>query len=81
MVLAGDKLYVAGPPDPLASDDPIGALNGEHGGKLMAVEAGSGKQIESLPLAAPPVFDGLIAADRWLIICTVDGTVTCYAGN
>jgi hypothetical protein len=42
------------------------------------MSAGDGKKIAEIPLALPPVFDGLIAANGKLIMSTIDGRVVCY---
>jgi len=81
MVLAGDRLYVAGPPDPLAADDPIAALSGKRGGELLVVNPDSGQPGQSVKLSSPPVFDGLIAASGRLITSTLEGKVICWTGR
>jgi len=81
MVLAGDALFVAGPPDLFATDDPTAALEGKKGGILMAVGPDDGKPAARCDLAAPPVFDGLIAADGRLLMSTMDGKVLCFEGK
>jgi len=94
MVLAGDTLFVAGPPD--VDDefanwgkhlDPevaakharqVAALEGKRGGLLWAVSAADGQKLAEYPLPSPPVFDGLIAARGRLYLATMDGQVTCF---
>ena len=77
MVLAGEVLFIAGPPDVVDPDDPMGAFEGRKGGLLRAVSAADGKTLTERKLDAPPVFDGLIAAAGRLILCTTDGRVLC----
>jgi len=78
MLLAGDTLFLAGPPDFFATDDPAGALEGKRGGTLMAVSTSNGQSLAEYPLESPPVFDGLAAARGRLYLATADGQVTCY---
>jgi len=81
MVLAGETLFVAGPPDK-AEDDNTGhrgpAALGRTG-SLFALAAGDGSKLAEYPLSAAPVFDGLIAANDRLYIATLDGRVQCFS--
>jgi hypothetical protein len=93
MVLAGDTLFVAGPPDVLDEEeafrhplDPAiqakleaqaAALQGRLGGQLLAVSAKDGKLLRACQLGAMPTFDGMAAADGKLYLTTVDGKVLC----
>ena len=56
MVLAQNTLFVAGPPDILTSDGPIGALEGVGGGTLIVLSGSDGEQLAEYELDAPPVF-------------------------
>ncbi|MFB3893854.1 MAG: PQQ-binding-like beta-propeller repeat protein [Phycisphaerae bacterium] len=61
-----------------------GALLGEKGspgGVLWAVSTEDGKKLSELKLDSPPVFDGMIAANGRLVICTKDGKVVCLSGK
>jgi hypothetical protein len=78
MVLAGDTLFLAGPPDVIDQDDPYGAFEGRKGGLLWAVSTADGTRIAEYQLRSPPVFDGLIAADQRLFLTTLDGCVLCW---
>ena len=77
MVLAGERLVVAGPPDVVAPDDPMASFEGRKGAVLRVLAAADGKPLAQRKLAAPPVFDGLIAAAGSLFLCTTDGRVAC----
>ena len=81
MVLAGKTLFVAGAPDILDPEDVMASFDGRKGGVLRAVNADDGKSLAEQKLAAPPVFDGLIAADNRLFLCTTDGKVHCFGGS
>jgi len=94
LVLAGDTLYAAGPPDVLdetrpdirsqapevlqALNEQEAALAGKRGGILMAVSKADGKVRRKLDIGSPPVFDGLIAANGRLFLTLEDGTVVCF---
>ncbi|UCE47621.1 MAG: hypothetical protein JSW47_18735, partial [Phycisphaerales bacterium] len=78
MALAGDKLFIAGPPDVIPQDDPLAAFEGRKGADLWAVSALTGRKLSEIQhLKSPPVYDGLIAAQGCLYISTVDGCVHC----
>jgi len=97
MVLAGDTLFLAGPPDIVDEpqvlpkiDEPqtarrlaeqAAALGGRRGSLLWAVSKSSGRKLGEYKLDGLPVFDGMIAADGRLYISTVDGRVVCMASK
>jgi len=78
MVLAPNALFVAGPPDLFATDDPAGALAGEEGGAMIAVSTSDGSQLAEQRLTSPPVWDGMAAVGGRLYLATVDGKVMCF---
>ena len=94
LVLAGDTLFMAGPPDLVDEDqaaqsmaspatqanlvEHAAALDGQRGGLLWAVSAADGRQLAQQPLDAPPVFDGMAAAGGNLFLVTIDGRVLCF---
>ena len=52
------------------------------GGELLALSASDGKTLAQFDrLAAPPVYDGLIAANGALYLSTADGMVHCFGGK
>ncbi|MFO8015251.1 MAG: PQQ-binding-like beta-propeller repeat protein, partial [Phycisphaerae bacterium] len=95
MVLAGRTLFFAGPPDLVDEQRAMGrlaepavqqaladqnaAMRGKKGAMLWAVSADAGRTLAEQDLAAPPVFDGLIAARGRLYMATTDGTVRCFS--
>jgi outer membrane protein assembly factor BamB len=82
MVLAGKKLYLAGPPDVVPADDSLAAIEGRRGAALWTVSAADGSKVGELALDVPPVWDGLAAAGGCLYLSTVDGKVVCLgSGN
>lgn len=80
MVLAGDHLFLAGPPDILASDDPHGALEGRRGGAIVVLSGADGRMLAEHALESPPVFDGMAAARGALYLSTAGGKVVCLRG-
>ena len=77
MVLAGKCLFAAGPPDVIDSADPMASFEGRMGAVLRAYSAVDGKMLTEQELDAPPVFDGLIAAEGRLFLSTMDGRLVC----
>ena len=77
MVAAGGSLFVAGPPDAAPADDPYAAFEGRKGALLRCVSTADGRTLSEQNLSSPPVFDGLIAANGRLYLCTIDGQVSC----
>jgi outer membrane protein assembly factor BamB len=81
LLLAGETLFVAGPPDAIEATDPLAAFEGRMGGKLWALAARDGQELVRYELESPPVLDGLIAARERLYLCTTAGRILCYAGK
>ena len=78
---AGKTLVVGGMPDLNRADDPYAALAGRAGGILWLVSAADGKTQATYKLDAPPVWDGLAAADGQLYVSTLDGSVRCLSAD
>jgi len=74
----GRTLFAAGPPDVIPPDDPLAALAGRKGAALWVLSAQDGKTLAEYPLAHPPVFDGMAAADGALFIVLTSGQVMCF---
>jgi hypothetical protein len=97
MVLAGETLFVAGPPDVVDEEkafarvgDPEiearlarqdAALAGAQGAVLWAVSKDDGRRLAEHRLEAVPIFDGMAAAGGRLYVCTADGEVICLSGK
>ena len=77
MLLAGDKLFLAGSPDVVPEADPYAAFEGRMGAKLWVVSVSDGKRLAEYDLDNPPVFDGMAAADERLFVSTKGGNVVC----
>jgi outer membrane protein assembly factor BamB len=78
MVLAGDRIFAAGPPDVLDPKDPLAAFEGRAGASLQVFSTKDGSQIKSYPLKSEPAFDGMSAAGGKLYLVTNDGKVICF---
>ena len=97
LVLAGDTIFVAGPPDLIDEDqafkqindaevqsqiaDQAAAFEGRKGAQLITVSAAEGRRLSQVKLDSPPVFDGMAAAGRRLYLATTDGQVVCLEGK
>ncbi len=77
MVLAGQRLYLAGPPDIVPKEDPMAAFEGRMGARLWVVSASNGEKLAEYKLDRSPVLDGLMAARGQLYIATKDGKLVC----
>ena len=94
MVLANDRLFVAGPRDVVDEKKMWGRSNeeifrkkmkeqtewlkGMHGGVLQVFDKKDGKKLAQHKLDYLPTFDGLVAAEGRLYMITVDGRVICF---
>jgi len=75
MTVAQNTVFVAGPPDVVDEDDPLGAIEGRKGGVIKAINRIDGEEVSHLALPAPPIFDGMaIATGRLLVSCS-DGSL------
>jgi outer membrane protein assembly factor BamB len=97
MVLAGDVLYVAGPPDVLDEEAAVtrhweadmerqlaeqdAAWQDERGAALWAVSAATGERLKEIDLGSMPVWDGMAAAAGRLFVSKMDGTVVAFSGR
>ena len=72
---------MAGTADVVDPDDPWSVIEGRKGGVLWAVAAATGKKLAEYPLASPPVFEGIAAANGRLYISAADGNVVCLDGE
>lgn len=78
MVATESLLFVAGPPDVVDPEDPLGAFEGRKGGVLAGIDRASGERVWEYALGAPPVFDGLVAAAGRLYVATQNGSIACF---
>ena len=78
LAVAGNLLCVAGPPDLVPDDDPLGAFEGRLGGVLRLVEKTNGETLAEHQLPSPPVFNGAAIAGSRLFLSLEDGGVVCF---
>ncbi|MHC4581812.1 MAG: outer membrane protein assembly factor BamB family protein, partial [Planctomycetota bacterium] len=78
MVVTDHLLFVAGPPDVVDPDDPLGAFEGRKGGLLVAIDPANGETVWKDELPMPPVFNGLIAAAGRLYVAMQGGEIACF---
>jgi hypothetical protein len=78
MVLAGDQLIVAGPPDKVVQGDPLAAFENRAGAELRIIDKANGQLIRTIRLKMPPVFDGLSVAGGQLFMSTEDARISCW---
>ena len=94
MVLANDRLFIAGPRDVVDEKEMWGRsnetvfqekmeeqaawLDGRHGGFLQVFSKTDGKKLAEHSLECLPAFDGLIAAEGSLYMVSENGSVLCY---
>ncbi|MBI5393940.1 MAG: hypothetical protein HZA91_01450, partial [Verrucomicrobia bacterium] len=97
MTLAGNTLFVAGPPDVIDEEQAAKSLNdpevkkklaeqeaaleGKRGALLAVVSATDGKKLAAYRLDSAPIFDGLAAAHGRLYLSTMDGKVLCLGAG
>jgi hypothetical protein len=93
LVRTADRLVVAGFRDTLDEEQAFKSLSspemvekarrqgnavaGLSGGILCVIDPANGEPVSQADLHSPPVFDGLIAAQKRLFISHMDGTVSC----
>ncbi|MBL7077565.1 MAG: PQQ-binding-like beta-propeller repeat protein [Kiritimatiellae bacterium] len=77
ILLGGDRVAVAGVPmrAGFSPQDIEDAYEGRKGGVLWAISGSTGQPTGEIALPAPPVWDGLAAADGTCFITLKDGTV------
>jgi outer membrane protein assembly factor BamB len=81
MLKAGDLLYIAGTPVEFPADDLYRAVEGRAGGVLAVVSTMDGSTLKTRSLDAPPVWDGMAAANNCLLISLANGHVQCWAAS
>jgi hypothetical protein len=76
LLLGGTPALAAGQNEPQA----FAAFEGRGKGLLWVVSTKDGNRLQSLALAAPPVWDGMAVAHKSLYISRTDGVVECWGG-
>jgi len=91
MLVAGEIVFVAGPPDVAKAEgsgekalslknpeETLAAWQGRRGGVMWAVSTKNGKRLAEYKLDSPPVFDGMAATPGQVYLATTNGTVVCW---
>ncbi|NQU22583.1 MAG: PQQ-binding-like beta-propeller repeat protein [Candidatus Nealsonbacteria bacterium] len=78
MVLAGDRLFLAGWPDSVAIFE--SGTKKDARPTLQCRSVADGRKLSERSLGARPVFDGMAAAYGRLYVAQQDGTVVCLGG-
>jgi hypothetical protein len=81
MAVTADQLCVAGPPDVVDPNDPLGAFEGRKGGVLRIVDKANGETVVEHKLPMPPVFNGAAAANGRLLLALEGGSVACFGAG
>ncbi len=81
MLVAQDRLYLAGTPDLLPGWTAHEAMIGKRGATFRVVSTSDGTTLSEFSMKEAPVFDGLIAAGDRLFMATMDGTLVCLGGK
>jgi outer membrane protein assembly factor BamB len=81
MVVADKTLLAAGFPDRIDPQDPWATFEGRVGGVLCALSSADGKKLAEYKLGAPPIFNGMAAADGKVYLSLTDGSIVCFGGQ
>ena len=81
MLLARERLYLAGAPDLPSEQSAYEAMIGKRGSLFRVVSTADGGTAAEFEMEEVPVFDGLIAAGNRLYMSTMDGTLICFGGK
>lgn len=81
MLKAGDRLFVAGTPGKFPEDDLYQAVEGKCGGVLIIFSTADGKPSKAYRLEAPPVWDGMAAANERLFMALKDNRIQCWGAR
>lgn len=79
MILAADRLLLAGPPDLEDPAENLAAIQGRRKAKLLVLRTEDGTTEATYSLDSPPIYDGIASVDGNLYICNMEGQVTCLA--
>jgi len=79
MMLAGDRLLLAGPPDFEDPTENLAAIEGQREAELLVLRTDDGVTEATYTLNSPPIYDGIASVSGRLYVCTMDGRVACLA--
>ncbi|MBT3380508.1 MAG: PQQ-binding-like beta-propeller repeat protein [Lentisphaerae bacterium] len=75
------KLFVAGPPDVVDPNDPLGAFEDRKGALLYVFDSDKGEKLTQCDLPSSPVLNGLAAAGGSLYLTDKAGYITRFVGK
>jgi hypothetical protein len=78
MAVTSDRLLVAGAPDVVGPDDPLGAFEDRKGGLLYVCDKDSGQTVREYQLDSTPVFNGLAVASQCVFVSMQNGALVCF---
>ncbi len=78
MTVTDNALFIAGAPDELVDGDLMASFEGRNGAVLRAMSKKDGAKLSELKLEAPPVFDGMAAANGRLYMALANGELVCF---
>jgi outer membrane protein assembly factor BamB len=81
MILAADRLLLAGPPDLEDPTENLAAIEGQRKAELLVLRTGDGMREATYSLESPPIYDGMASVDGRLYVCTMSGHVACLAAQ
>jgi outer membrane protein assembly factor BamB len=79
MIVADQRLFIAGFQDRIDPKDPWATFEGRRGGVICVVSARDGKKLSEYPLESLPVWNGMAAAGGQLYLTLRNGSVVCLA--
>ncbi len=79
MASTADHLVIAGPPDIVDPDDPLGAFEARKGGHLRILSKKDGTTLAAHELKSPTVFNGMAVAQGRLVLTLDNGKVVSFA--
>lgn len=77
MVRSGKLIFLGGMAAGMDATDPFATYEGRTSGKLWVMSGEDGSKRAAFELAAPPVWDGMAAANGKLYVVTVEGKLIC----
>jgi outer membrane protein assembly factor BamB len=77
MAVSTSGLALAGAPDIIDPNDPLGAFEGRKGAMLRVVSADTGERLAELELESPPVLNGIAVANSRLFLSLKNGCMVC----
>ena len=77
MAVSTNCLAIAGAPDVVDPNDPLGAFEGRQGAILQVIASDTGAELAELELESPPVLNGIAVAGGKLFLTLRNGSIVC----